>query len=89
MKKIFSLLLCLLLCTGCAQPNIPNNSNSDAESATTPDSQNPYVESILAAAEIPQQVLDFEAGLPVDDLFGFPTYYINSYMEGDTYILIN
>jgi len=88
MKKIFSLLLCLLLCTGCAQPNIPDNSNNAAESTTTPDSGNNYAESILAAAEIPQQVLDFEAGLPVDDLFGFPTYYINSYMEGDQLTII-
>lgn len=88
MKKTFSLLLCLLLCTGCAQPNIPDNSNSAAESTTTPDSGNNYAESIFAAAEIPQQVLDFEAGLPVDDLFGFPTYYINSYMEDDRLTII-
>ena len=88
MRRFLILFLCLLLCTGCAQPNIPNNSNSDAESATTPDSQNPYVESILATAEIPQQVLDFEAGLPVDDLFGFPNYYINSYMEGEQLTVI-
>jgi len=88
MRRFLILFLCLLLCTGCVQPNIPNNSNSDAESATTPDSQNPYVESILAAAEIPQQVLDFEAGLPVDDLFGFPTYYINSYMKDEQLTVI-
>ena len=89
MKKIFSLLLCLLLCTGCAQSyTSANGSNNHAESTTTPENQNPYAESIIHAAEIPQQVLDFEAGLPVEDLFGFPTYYINSFMEDDRLTVI-
>ena len=89
MKKLFALFLCLLLCTGCAQSyTSANGSNNHAESTTTPENQNPYAESIIHAAEIPQQVLDFEAGLPVEEYFGFPTYYINSYMEGEQLTVI-
>ncbi len=72
MKRIFALFLCLLLCTGCAQQNIPENKT----------------ESISTTPEVPQQVLDFEDGLPIDELFGFPTYYISSYMEDDQLTVI-
>ncbi len=75
MRRLTILFLCLLLCTGCAQPNTPISSNNSPES-------------ISSAPEIPQQVLDFEAGLPTEEYFGFPGYYINSYMEGDRLTVI-
>lgn len=80
LKSCLSVILAvLLLCTGCAKEARPAADEISASEATTP---------VMEAPPVPQQVLDFEAVLPIDELFGFPTYYINSYMDGDQLTVI-
>ena len=78
MKKILSLFLCLLLCTGCAQIQAPDAAeptpSTPAESTDTYDTKAP-------------EAIAFEDALPAGHLDDLPPYYVNCYMDNGQLIV--